>query len=37
MLEQIRAGLRDIDESLGKPHDAMSERISRSRRRCSCP
>jgi hypothetical protein len=30
MLERIRAGLRDIDESLDKPHDAMSERISRS-------
>ena len=30
MLEQIRAGMRDIDEGLGKPHDVMSERISRS-------
>src|SRR3546814_2330937 len=30
MLEQIRAGVRGIDESLGKPHDAMSERVSRS-------
>ena len=29
MLEQIRAGVRDIDARLGKPHDAMSERISR--------
>ena len=30
MLEQIRAGVRAIDERLGKPHDAMSERVSRS-------
>src|SRR3546814_431164 len=30
MLEQIRAGVRSIDEGLGKPHDAMSERVSRS-------
>jgi hypothetical protein len=30
MLEQIRTGVRDIDARLGKPHDAMSERISRS-------
>lgn len=30
MLEQIRAGVRGIDESLGKSHDAMSERVSRS-------
>lgn len=29
MLEQIRAGVRKIDEGLGKPYDDMSERISR--------
>ncbi len=29
MLEQIRAGVRKIDEGLGKPYDEMSERISR--------
>lgn len=30
MLEQIRAGVRGVDEGLGKPHDAMSERVCRS-------
>src|SRR3546814_9975536 len=30
MLEQIRAGVRKVDESVGKPYDDMSERISRS-------
>ncbi|WP_146093367.1 XVIPCD domain-containing protein [Xanthomonas pisi] len=30
MLEQIRSGVRKIDESVGKPYDAMSERVSRS-------
>lgn len=30
MLEQIRAGVRAIDEKVGKPYDDMSERISRS-------
>ncbi|MCW2003622.1 hypothetical protein FHY30_002377 [Xanthomonas arboricola] len=30
MLEQIRNGVRKIDESVGKPYDAMSERVSRS-------
>lgn len=29
MLEQIRAGVRGIDEGLGKPNDVMSERVSR--------
>jgi hypothetical protein len=29
MLEQIRAGVRKIDDGLGKPYDDMSERISR--------
>lgn len=29
LLEQIRAGVRRIDEGVGKPYDAMSERISR--------
>lgn len=30
MLEQIRTGVRKIDEGIGKPYDEMSERISRS-------
>ncbi|MCC8468986.1 XVIPCD domain-containing protein [Xanthomonas phaseoli] len=30
MLEQIRSGVRKIDESVGKPYDEMSERVSRS-------
>ncbi|MEP9533371.1 XVIPCD domain-containing protein [Xanthomonas euvesicatoria] len=30
MLEQIRSGVRKIDESVGKPYDDMSERVSRS-------
>ncbi|MEB1933715.1 XVIPCD domain-containing protein [Xanthomonas campestris pv. campestris] len=30
MLEQIRSGVRKIDESVGKPWDDMSERVSRS-------
>ncbi|MCM5618622.1 XVIPCD domain-containing protein [Xanthomonas hortorum] len=30
MLEQIRGGVRKIDESVGKPYDDMSERVSRS-------
>lgn len=30
MLEQIRSGVRKIDEGLGKPYDDASERISRS-------
>ena len=30
MLEQIRAGVRKVDESVGKPYDDISERISRS-------
>ncbi|QJD69549.1 hypothetical protein HG421_18840 [Xanthomonas campestris pv. badrii] len=29
MLKQIREGVAKIDESLGKPYDAMSERVSR--------
>ncbi|MBB4133010.1 XVIPCD domain-containing protein [Xanthomonas sp. 3075] len=29
MLEQIRDGMRKIDESVGKPYDEMSERASR--------
>jgi len=29
MLEQIRTGVRNIDEGIGKPYDDMSERISR--------
>ncbi|WP_372360526.1 XVIPCD domain-containing protein [Xanthomonas axonopodis pv. poinsettiicola] len=29
MLEQIRGGVRKIDESVGKPYDDMSERVSR--------
>ncbi|WP_355582385.1 XVIPCD domain-containing protein [Xanthomonas cannabis] len=29
MLEQIRSGVRKIDESVGKPYDDMSERVSR--------
>lgn len=30
MLEQIRSGVRKIDEGIGKPYDAMSECVSRS-------
>ncbi len=30
MLEQIRNGVRKIDEGVGKPYDEMSERVSRS-------
>ncbi len=30
MLQQIRDGVRKIDEGIGKPYDDMSERISRS-------
>lgn len=30
LLEQIRGGVRKLDEEVGKPYDAMSERISRS-------
>lgn len=30
MLQQIREGVRRIDEGIGKPYDDMSERISRS-------
>src|SRR3546814_21199319 len=30
MLEQIRAGVRKVDESVSKPYDDISERISRS-------
>lgn len=30
MLEQIRGGVRKIDEGIGKPYDAMSECVSRS-------
>lgn len=29
MLEQIRAGVRKIDQEVGKPYDDMSERVSR--------
>ncbi|MFA1726901.1 XVIPCD domain-containing protein [Xanthomonas nasturtii] len=29
MLKQIRGGVAKIDESVGKPYDAMSERVSR--------
>ena len=29
MLEQIRKGVREVDEALGKPHDEASERMSR--------
>jgi hypothetical protein len=29
MLEEIRNGMRKIDESVGKPYDEMSERVSR--------
>lgn len=29
MLEQIRSGVRKIDDSVGKPYDEMSERVSR--------
>ncbi|MEA9709167.1 XVIPCD domain-containing protein, partial [Xanthomonas campestris] len=30
LLEQARGGVRKLDEEVGKPYDAMSERISRS-------